>query len=545
MASSSQARTPNLKGILSFLCTISVEKQLQCICGTAALCGFLYGYSMAASAVMLTQETFVDHFCVGIFGTMEECYSTDLSEQPIKWIHYTTQVTAMLSLGTVVGALLSSWLADTFGRRKALLVGTLIYAIFTAWETAIYLKISMLLARFLSGIGVGISVAVAPIYIMELTPPHLRGKMCGMLPLSLCVGELSAGIIGEWYEEQSNGWRYVVGFAALVAIIMMTGLLIFPESPRWLYAIEGKEECAKTLQILRQREDVTSEVEAIAAQAAVESQSSSKEPLVSSSLFGRKMRRRTIIACSLQLVQQLSGIVLLLAYGTVVLEMVGVSRTLVVLTILFLMNGLGTLVALQQVDTSGRRKLLIQGGIGTFLTNLGAAIALKIGRVEDLNSSDVSDDMKLALASVFLFFASMFMLFFAASFGLVPWIYAAEIFPLKSRATAVGMANVTHAIAFYLATFFQNLINSTNLAFTYLFCAVCCLVSTVFIILYVPETAGKTMDEIDLAFKREAWHDDDWKWPCLLRMKSSSKTGEDEEDMLLSKKGKKKTEFRV
>ncbi|CAM9427987.1 unnamed protein product, partial [Heterosigma akashiwo] len=93
----------------SLCCSISRVKLITCICGTASLSGFLYGYSMAASSIMITSDTFIQHFCVDVYGDAESCYSNDLTAQPDGWITYTTQFTAMLGLGSLVGAALSAW----------------------------------------------------------------------------------------------------------------------------------------------------------------------------------------------------------------------------------------------------------------------------------------------------------------------------------------------------------------------------------------------------------------------------------------------------
>ncbi|CAM9428203.1 unnamed protein product [Heterosigma akashiwo] len=162
---------------------------------------------------------------------------------------------------------------------------------------------------------------------------------------------------------------------------------------------------------------------------------------------------------------------------------------------------------------------MVEGAVGCTLANLGCAVSLKIGRIEDYESDDISSNTKSIVAAAFLFFLAVYILFFASSFGLVPWVYASEVFPMEARATAVGLANIVHAGALYLATYYQSLITATTLAFTYLVCAALCALSLIFILLAVPETAGKSMEKIDDAFKRSAWDDDE---PGSLAAKLSS-----------------------
>jgi len=491
---------------------------------------------MAASSVMLTQATFVLHFCVDVFGTIEECFSTSTDVRPVAWLRFTTQFTAMLGLGSVVGSLFSSWLADTAGRRKALIISALIFSVFTAWECITLFHISILTSRFLAGIGAGIMTAVAPTYIMEVAPADLRGQMGGMVPLSLCFGMLTAGMVGEVLAEYPNGWRYTVGLSAVTSLFMLVGMMIFPESPRWLLAVYGEGACANALQILRQSTDVSEEL-AEMLPTPVPDRSRSESALMWRSVSGPKMWNRLLISCMLQLLQQACGIVLIISYGAVILQMVGMEDTMIFLIFLYIFNAVTTFVAIKKIDTAGRRMLLLRGAVGTSCANLAAAIVLKIGR--ENRSDDFETDQ--IIAGLFLLCLALFIFYFSSSFGLVPWVYASEIFPLKTRATAVGLANVAHSIALYAATYFQVLINRTNLAFTYLICAGFCMISTVLIYLFVPETAQKTLEEIDEAFKRHPWDDRtcigrtlnsflSWKiWKCF---QEKEFTDEEAEDLL-------------
>jgi SP family arabinose:H+ symporter-like MFS transporter len=384
-----------------------------------------------------------------------------------------------LLLGCLLGAAAASMIGDRYGRRKSLVAAALLFA-FSSIGAALASTVTIFaVARLIGGLAVGLASVLTPVYIAEISPSKNRGTLVSLNQLAIVIGILSAYLV-NWRVARfgESSWRWMLAVAALPSIAFLFGLLLIPESPRWLISIGDHNQGERVLARMFGEEMAKEQVEAVE-QAVAGEEGSWREVL------SPNMRKRLAIGMLLALFSQITGINAVLYYGSIIVSEhfpgQSTSMALIANVIIGTVNVLFTIVAMIFLDRWGRRAILMiaSGGMAVALTLL--VIGFNVG-VSPL----------LMLASILLYVA-----FFALGMGPGPWLIISEIFPTKVRGRAASIATSTLWSGTLLVTFtFLTLVKILNLWGTFALFGALSAFCCIFVWKMVPETKGRTLEQI-------------------------------------------------
>jgi MFS transporter, SP family, arabinose:H+ symporter len=382
--------------------------------------------------------------------------------------------------GTVVGSLLGGWPADRFGRKATLLgIGVLYFV--GAVGSALAPNVEVFIAaRVIGGLGIGISTVVAPMYISEIAPPKLRGRLAGMFQFNIVFGILIAFVsnallagIGE------NAWRWMLGVAAFPSLIYALFCMGLPESPRWLLSRKGDRAAA--LAVLRQIEPDQTE-EKIASDADEILAAASMEQASAGHFWTARLRRPILLAFLIAFFNQMSGINAILYFAPRIFELTGLATKAALLQSvgIGLTNLVFTFVGLWLIDRVGRRTLLYIGSFG-YITSLGLVAW-----------AFFTQHYRIVPVCIFAFIAAH-----AIGQGAVIWVFIAEIFPNRNRAEGQTLGSFTHWIfAALLTTFFPKMVSAFPPGYIFLFFTCMMILQLIWVKTMVPETKGVPLEQI-------------------------------------------------
>lgn len=464
--------------------------------------GFLFGYD---TAIISGCNTF-----------LESQYN--LSSSMLGWV-----VSSAL-LGTILGCVISGSITDKFGRKKALIVAAvcLLLSAFGSMlppqflgdlNNAYWMSASsnnsfvfLVVVRIIGGIGVGITSVVAPIYISELTLPEKRGKMVSLYQLSITLGILLAFLV-DWMVlnaagdaagvvTQENGgfwnwlfveeiWRGMFGTEIPIALVFLVLLFLVPESPRWL-AVNGKENNAYAIMVKTMGEFMAkSQMDEI--QSVVKTESQGFKDLLKPYL-----RRPFLIGILLPMFSHLSGIAAIMYFAPNILNesIKSVESSFLGAVLVGLVNSIFTFVAIMNIERYGRRKLLLIGVIGAAISLFGVATLFALGS-------------SLVIIPLLLYVAC-----FAFSYGPIVWVIISEIFPTKIRGLAVSIGSLSLMVTGFFITLTNPVfIETIKPSGTFFLYGALTLPAIWFIWKFVPETKGKTLEEIEMSWKQDKTKD--------------------------------------
>ena len=381
--------------------------------------------------------------------------------------------------GTVLGALLGGWPADRFGRRATLLWIGILYLVSAVWSALAGDVYSFIIARFIGGLGVGISTVAAPMYISEIAPAKHRGRLAGMFQFNIVFGILVAFLSNALLAKVgANAWRWMLGVEAFPALFYTLFCLFIPESPRWL--IGRKRDREAGIQILRDIHprstpaELQSKADEIAQAASARS--------VPSRFWTRQLRVPIILAFLIAFFNQLSGINAILYFAPRIFEMTGLGQQAALLQSVGIgvTNLIFTFVGLWLIDKLGRRTLLYLGSFG-YIISLGlVAWAFFTGHYA------------IVPVCIFAFIAAH-----AIGQGAVIWVFLSEIFPNRHRAEGQALGSFTHwMFAALLTSFFPKMVTAFAPGYVFLFFCAMMLLQLLWVKLMVPETKGISLEAI-------------------------------------------------
>ncbi|MEM7143657.1 MAG: sugar porter family MFS transporter [Verrucomicrobiota bacterium] len=425
---------------------------------TAALAGFLFGFDTVVIS--------------GAEQTIQKLWN--LSPFMHGWA-----ISAAL-MGTVLGSLIGSWPTDRFGRKKTLLSIGILYLASALWSALATDVHSFILARFIGGIGVGISTVAAPLFISEIAPAEKRGRLAGMFQFNIVFGILIAfasnallGGIGE------NAWRWMLGVEAIPALIYSLMCFGLPESPRWL--IGRKNDRAGGIAVLKlinpsaSDADIEAKADEIAAAA--------HEPSSTGGFWSARLKTPILLAFLIAFFNQLSGINAILYFAPRIFELTGLEEKAALLQSVGIgvTNLIFTFLGLWLIDRLGRRTLLYIGSFG-YIASLGlCAWAFN------------SENYAIVPACIFAFIAAH-----AVGQGAVIWVFISEIFPNRHRAQGQSLGSFTHWIfAALLTFFFPSMVTAFAPAMVFGFFCFMMVLQLVWVKTMVPETKGRPLEEIE------------------------------------------------
>ena len=404
-------------------------------------------------------------------------------------------------VGCAAGVLLVGPLSDRFGRRPALFLAALMFFA-SALGTALPPDIATFIVfRVLGGIGIGIASISTPMYIAEITPAHIRGRMVAVNQIAIVGGIAATSFVNYFIARGgdqawliSTGWRWMFGTGILPAVLFGLLLLSIPESPRWLIEMK-REERAKTI-LRKVGGPVFAETEFASIQAALAQANSSWVELLSPQL-----RLPLLIGIALAVLQQVTGINVFMYFGATIFKSMsastGVDAGLLQQVII---NGAGvlfTVIAIATVDRWGRRPLMFLGTAGMGLSLL--AMGVMAQRLTD----------PAAASGWMLLFIVVYIAAFGLSVGPVTWVILSEIFPTAVRGRALGLATFFLWTADYVVTQTFPIMDAPgswfvrhfNHAFPFYVYAAFCVVLILVVWRFVPETKGRSLEEIERQWK--------------------------------------------
>ncbi len=388
-----------------------------------------------------------------------------------------------LLVGAIIGAFGSGILTDKYGRKSILIIVALFFAVSCALTALASSSLLFISARLFGGLAVGAASVLSPMYVAEVSPPAKRGMLVSIYQLAIVIGILCSYIINYWLHDVDNNWRWMFATGILPSVLFFTGLFFIPESPRWLYKAGRKEESLRVLKRIGGEELANVEIEEIAG-----SLSENSSDVSIGELFRPASRKVILVGFFLAILVQISGINTVIDYAPKILLAAGVEikSALLQTSFLGLINFVCTFVAIFFIDKVGRRLLYLIG-------SMGMAIMLVLLSI----SFYMQMDGIFTLICIMLFLA-----FFASCIGPVFWTLVSEIFPNRIRGKAVAFASFTQWIFnFLVVLLFPHFLESAGGAATFLFLALMSLIQWVFTWYYVPETKGKSLEEIE-----KLWH---------------------------------------
>jgi sugar porter (SP) family MFS transporter len=382
--------------------------------------------------------------------------------------------------GTVIGALLGGWPTDRFGRKATLFgIGILyiISAIGCAYAWDVY---SFIAARFIGGIGIGVSTVAAPLYISEIAPPAYRGRLAGMFQFNIVFGIIVAFASNYLLKDiGGNAWRWMLGIAAVPSLVYTVMCLLIPESPRWLLTRKRDREAGIAVLQLIQPEAARTQLETEADSILAISQTK----VEAGRFWTRQLRYPILLAFLIAFFNQLSGINAILYFAPRIFEMTGLGAKAALLQSvgIGLTNLVFTLVGLWLIDRLGRRTLLTIGSFG-YIFSLGLTAW-----------AFFTEHFAIVPVCIFAFIAAH-----AIGQGAVIWVFISEIFPNRHRAAGQALGSFTHWIfAALLTTFFPAMIAAFAPGHVFLFFCGMMVLQLVWVKLMVPETKGASLEEIE------------------------------------------------
>jgi SP family galactose:H+ symporter-like MFS transporter len=332
---------------------------------------------------------------------------------------------------------------------------------------------------------------LTPLYLAEIAPARDRGAVVSLNQLCITLGILVSYFVGFAFADVTGGWRWMLGVGVLPGVILTLGMMILPESPRWLAGHGRMEDAGAVLKDLRGGADVSDELGALRTDIAREGQQLAGWP----ELFSARLRRPLVIGVGLAMFQQVTGINTVIYFAPTIFQTAGLSSAA---TSILATAGVGavnvimTIVSIRLIDRLGRRQLLFWSLGGMAVTLLVLAGAFYTGTSGGL--------AWIAVASV-----AVFVGFFAIGLGPVFWLLIAEIFPLALRGRAMSLATVGNWVFnLIVSVTFLDLVAAVGSAGAFLIYAVLSVVALVFVVAMVPETKGHSLEEIELQLENAA-----------------------------------------
>jgi MFS transporter, SP family, galactose:H+ symporter len=397
-------------------------------------------------------------------------------------------VVSAVTAGALVSAMVAGVLADRGGRRLTNIAAGIVFAV-ASLLCAVANSVSTLIAgRFLVGCGIGLTSVGGPMYIAEASPARIRGTFVSLFQLAVTVGILLAYIAAALLAP-SAAWRWMLGLAAIPGLLLAVGMFFMPESPRWLVKQGRRVDARAVLTQIDPHGNPDAALAQLEHDLAAEGQGTWAE------LLRRTLRPALIVGIGLAVFQQVTGINAVIYYAPQIFQAAGFTSDLTSLaatTGIGTINVLATFIAIWLVDRAGRRPLLIAGVLGmvTTLTILGLAFR------------DAGSGTAGSLALITAVCLAAYIVFFAFSLGPIVWLMISEIYPLRNRAQAVAVSTAANWGANFLVSLtFPILTNRLGSSHTFFIYAALGVVTLIFVIARVPETKGKTLEEISALWR--------------------------------------------
>ncbi|KAK3682868.1 general substrate transporter [Podospora appendiculata] len=457
--------------------------------------GVLFGYDTGTISGIIAMDYWRALFSTGY---------RDSSGHPDISPSQSSAVVSILSAGTFFGALSSPFMGDYIGRRWALIASAWVFNLGVIFQTAATSLPLFLAGRFFAGFGVGLISALIPLYQSETAPKWIRGAIVGAYQLAITIGLLLAAVVDNatHLHQDTSSYRIPIAVQFAWSLILIIGMLLLPETPRYLIKRGKMDKAGVSLGRLRKlprdHPAVLDELAEIKANNDFELAIGKASYI---DCFRGPMLKRMLTGMGLQALQQLTGINFIFYYGTQYFKNSGISNPFVITMITSSINVVSTLPGLYAIDKWGRRPLLFWGAIGMCISQLIVAVLGTTTTGQDSQGNVIVFNLPAQSASIA--FVCIYIFFFASTWGPLAWVVTGEIFPLKNRARGLSMTTATNwllnwAIAYatpYLVNYGDGYANLQSKIFFIWFA--CCFLCISFVYFFIYETKGLTLEEID------------------------------------------------
>ncbi|HRO45012.1 sugar porter family MFS transporter [Agriterribacter sp.] len=420
----------------------------------SALGGYLFGFDFAVIA--------------GALPFLQKHFSLDA--------YWEGFATGSLALGAIIGCMVAGSVSDKYGRKPGLLIAAAIFALSSLAMAFSFSRDAFIAARFCAGIGVGMASMLSPMYIAEISPAHIRGRMVAINQLTIVLGILFTNLIN--YALRNSGedaWRWMFGLGFVPAVLFFIGALWLPESPRWLMKAGKNIQATRVLGKIGDAGFVNESVSNIATSLKGVAKTRYAD------IFKKAVLPAVLVGIGLAVFQQLCGINTVFNYAPKIFESIGASQDDQLLQTVFIggVNLVFTILAMLLVDKLGRKPLMLIGAGGLAITYVIIVILLGV------YSPQVSWFLLAAIG------------IYAMSLAPVTWVLISEIFPNKVRGEATAVAVVSLWAAYFILVFtFPVLFEKLQEKSFYIYSVICAL-GLCFIWWKVKETMGKTLEELE------------------------------------------------
>lgn len=457
--------------------------------------GVLFGYDTGTISGILGMKYWRESFSTGYVNPKDGLPDVTSSQS--------SMIVSVLSAGTFFGALFAAPMADFFGRRLSMILECFVFTVGVILQT-IATRIPLFVAgRFFAGLGVGLLSATIPLYQSETAPKWIRGTIVGAYQLAITLGLFLAAIVNNATKNRhdTGSYRIPVSVQFAWAIILVVGMILLPETPRFLIKKDKHEQALHALARLRRMDindpALTEELSEIQANHEYELTLGNASYL---EILKGSVGKRLATGCGLQALQQLSGVNFIFYYGTTYFQNSGIQNAFIITLITNIVNVLSTLPGLYMVEKWGRRPLLLFGAIGMCTCQFIVAI------VGTTANSGAANQVLIAFVCVYIFF-------FASSWGPVAWVVTGELFPLKARAKCLSITTATNwllnwAIAYATPYMVDSGPGNANLQSKVFFIwGGFCLIGAVFVYTCIYETKNLTLEQVDELYAKvsAAW----------------------------------------
>ncbi|WVQ77169.1 hypothetical protein IAR50_006852 [Cryptococcus sp. DSM 104548] len=454
---------------------------------SAAVSGLLFGYDTAAISSMLV--------------IIKEDLGTALSD----W--QKEMITSATTFGALLGGLAAGILSDLTGRRLVIVFANIAFIGGSICQTASHTVDVMVAGRFIVGLGVGLASCIVPLYIGELAPSLIRGRLVTINCVAITLGQVVAYAIGSWFQNVNNGWRWIVGLGAVPSFIQLASIGFMPESPRFLLLKSQVSEArsiiariyplAKVEQVDRKLEIMKAAVD----QSKESNHSSSWGERLKSLVDVGGNRRALIIGCGLQAAQQLCGFNTLMYYSATLFSMVGFDNATLVGLVIASINFIFTLVALKIVDPFGRRNTMIWTLPIMIVALVLASLFFHYLTLSTHGVLQPGYPYPESLSILVLLSMLLYVAGYATGLGNIPW-QQGELFRLEVRGIGTSICTaVNWSCNLLIAGTFLSLMEKVGPSGAFGVYAAFCVVGWVFCWALYPETSGLSLEEVYFVFE--------------------------------------------
>lgn len=431
----------------------------------------------------------------GALGGILWGYDTGVVSGALLYIKRDIEMTSLLEgmvvsgllVGAMLGAGVSGRLSDSWGRRRLILAASGVFILGTLGAALATNVWTLIVFRFVLGIGVGIASVVVPLYLTELAPKHVRGGLASLMQLLVTVGIFLA-YLTDYAFHDSGAWRWMIGLGVVPAVVLALGIITQPESPRWLVGKGRGDEARKVLLQLR-GDTARAGSELAEIEETVRTEREQNESLTFRHLLSPKLRPVFVVGMLLVFFQNFVGINTIIYYAPRLLTNVGFGDSGAIIATMGVgaLNMLMTLPAMRLIDRRGRKPLLLWGALGM----CAAMVLLAVTNLSGLGYGAL-------LSALTLFGIGLYIASFAVSWGPVQWVMLPELFPMRLRAAAVSLCVIFNWLFnMVVALAFPSLLDTFGAGANFLFFAVMTFLAFVFVRKLLPETKGRSLEEIE------------------------------------------------